>query len=173
MKPINAVEIRNSFTKFILNFVFLTAFSILCIFLFFAASDYEYALLDKKVKETEKLSSLRKDINTNFDRILVNFKELAIYRSYNAEELSKQGILLEDIQAANYKIKDLISKKPAPSVSFELYEKLNNNVGVMANLQDSLFTSRYNIQSYKEQLDDCLRATRSAASRIRNGSYGR
>lgn len=173
MKPINAVEIRNSFTRFILNFVFLAAFSILCIFLFFAASDYEYGLLEKKVKETEKLSSLRKDINTNFDLILVRFKELSIYRNYNADELSKQGILLEDIQSANFRIKDLISKKPAASISFELYEKLNNNVGAMANLQDSLFTSRYSIQSYKEQLDDCLRATRSAASRIRSGRYGR
>lgn len=173
MKPINAVEIRSSYTKFILNFLLLTVFSILCIYLFFAASDYEYALLDKKVKETEKLSYLRKDINTNFDLILVRFKELAQYRDYNANEMSKQGILLGDIQAANNRIKDLISKKSEESPSFDLYGKLNNNVGAMADLQDSLIQSRGDIQRYKEQIDECQRANKAAANRIRNGRYGR
>jgi len=173
MKPINAIEIRNSYTKFILNFLFLTIFSIFCIYLFFAASDYEYALLDKKVKETEKLSYLRKDINTNFDLILVRFKELAQYRDYNANEMSKQGILLGDIQTANNRIKDLISRKTEDSPSFDLYGKLNNNVGAMADLQDSLIKSRGDIQRYKEQINDCQRANQSAANRIRNGRYGR
>ncbi|MGO4876287.1 type VI secretion system TssO [Pedobacter psychrotolerans] len=173
MKPINAVEIRNAYTKFILNFLILTVFSIFCIFLFFAAADYEYALLDKKVKETEKLSYLRKDINTNFDLILVRFKELAQYRAYNANEMSKQAILLADIQSANNKIKDLISKKTEDSPSFNLYGKLNNNVGAMADLQDSLIQSRGDIQRYKEQIDECQQANRSAANRIRNGRFGR
>lgn len=173
MKPINALEIKKSYTRFILHFIFLSLFSIFCIYLFFAASDHEYTLLDQKVKESEKLSSLRKEINTNFDLILLRFKELSRYRSYNANELSKQAILLEDIQNANYKIKDLIAKKPAPSLSFDLYEKLNNNVGAMANLQDSLFTSRYSIESYRDQLENCLKANRTAASRIRSGRFGR
>ena len=173
MKPINAIEIRTAYTRFILNFVFLTFFSILCIYLFFAASDYEYTLLDKKVKETEKLSYLRKDINTNFDLILVRFKELAQYRDYNANEMSKQSILLSDIQSANNKIKDLISQKTQISPSFDLYAKINNNVGAMADLQDSLFQSRSDIQRYKERINDCQRANQSAAQKIRNGRFGR
>ncbi|TCD07626.1 hypothetical protein EZ449_13905 [Pedobacter frigidisoli] len=173
MKPINALEIRKAYIKFISNFVFLTLFSILCIFLFFVAADFEYALLDKKVKEAEKLSYLRKDINTNFDLILVRFKELAQYRDYNANEMSKQGILLNDIQTSNNRIKDLISKKPEASASFDLYEKINNNVGAMADLQDSLLKSRGDIQRYKEQINDCQRANQSAANKIRNGRYGR
>ncbi|WP_029281962.1 type VI secretion system TssO [Pedobacter sp. R20-19] len=173
MKPINAIEIRNSYMKFILSFLFLTIFSIFCIFLFFAASDYEYALLDKKVKETEKLSYLRKDINTNFDLILVRFKELAQYREYNANEMSKQAILLGDIQTANNRIKDLISRKSEQSPSFDLYGKLNNNVGAMADLQDSLIQSRGDIQRYKEQINECQLANKSAANKIRNGRYGR
>ena len=173
MKPINAIEIRNAYLKFILNFAFLSLFSIFCIYLFFAASNYEYILLDKKVKETEKLSYLRKDINTNFDLILVRFKELAQYRDYNANEMSKQSILLNDIQTANNRIKDLISKKANPSLSFDLYQKLNNNVGAMADLQDSLLKSRGDIQRYKEQVYDCQRVNRSAVNRIRNGIYGR
>ncbi|MBC6112727.1 type VI secretion system TssO [Pedobacter fastidiosus] len=173
MKPINAIEIRSSYIRFILNFVFLTLFSLVCIYLFFAASDFEYTLLDKKVKESEKLSYLRKDINTNFDLILVRFKELAQYRDYNANEMSKQGILLNDIQTSNNRIKDLISKKPEVSASFDLYEKINNNVGAMADLQDSLIKSRGDIQRYKEQINDCQRANQSAANKIRNGRYGR
>ncbi|GGH11572.1 MULTISPECIES: type VI secretion system TssO [Pedobacter] len=173
MKPINAIEIRSAYTKFILNFAFLTIFSILCIYLFFAASDYEYALLDKKVKETEKLSYLRKDINTNFDLIQVRFKELALYRDYNANEMSKQSILLNDIQSANNKIKELISKKTENSPSFDLYAKLNNNVGAMADLQDSLIKSRGDIQRYKEQINDCQRINQAAAKKIRNGQFGR
>lgn len=173
MKPINATEIRSAYAKFILNFVWLTCFSILSIYLFFLASDYEYTLLDKKVRETEKLSSLRKDINTNFDLILVRFKELAQYRNYNANEMSKQAILLNDIQAANNKIKDLTSNKTESGLSFDLYRKLNNNVGAMAGLQDSLNQSRYDIQRYKEQIDDCSRANQSAVKKIKNGRFGR
>ena len=173
MKPINALEIKKAYIRFIVNFDFLTLFSILCIYLFFAAADYEYALLDKKVKEAEKLSYLRKDINTNFDLILVRFKELAQYRDYNANEMSKQGILPNDIQTSNNRIKDLISKKPETSASFDLYEKINNNVSAMADLQDSLIKSRGDIQRYKEQINDCQRANQSAANKIRNGRYGR
>ncbi|MFF5383122.1 type VI secretion system TssO [Pedobacter suwonensis] len=173
MKPINAVEIRSAYTKFILDFVLLALFSILCVYLFFAASDYEYSLLDKKVKETDKLSYLRKDINTNFDLIQVRFKELAQYRDYNANEMSKQSILLSDIQSANNRIKELISKKTESSPSFDLYEKLNKNVGAMADLQDSLFQSRSDIQRYKERINECQRANQSAAQKIRSGRYGR
>lgn len=173
MKPINALEIKKSYTRFILNFIFLSGFSLFCIFLFFEASDQEYVLLEQKVNQTEQLSSLRKEINTNFDLILVRFKELSKYRSYNADELSKQGILLGDIQNANYKIKDLIAKKPAQSVSFDLYDKLNNNVGAMASLQDSLSDSRFSIESYRDQLNNCLKANRSAVKRIRGGRFGR
>ncbi|MGM9476716.1 hypothetical protein ACS5PU_09805 [Pedobacter sp. GSP4] len=173
MKPVNAIEIRSAYTKFILNFVFLSLFSIFCIYLFFAASDYEYTLLDKKVKESEKLTYLRKDINTNFDLILVRFKELAQYRDYNANEISKQGILLADIQSANNRIKDLVSKQATATPSFELYRKLNINVGAMADLQDSLIKSRGDIQRYKEQINDCQRVNQAAANKIRNGRYGR
>jgi len=172
MKPINAFEIKKSQRLFILYFILLSLFSVCCVFLFFAASDREYFLLEKKVKETDKLTLLRKEINTNFDLILLRFSELGKFNKYNADELSKQAILLEDIQNANYRIKDLIAKKPVASESFELYEKLNNNVGVMASLQDSLFDSRFSIQSYKDQLDDCLKINRAAISRIR-GRFGR
>ncbi|TDO24919.1 hypothetical protein [Pedobacter duraquae] len=172
MKPINAFEIKKSQRLFILNFILLSIFSVFCVSLFFMASDREYFLLEKKVKETEKLSLLRKEINTNFDLILLRFNELSKYHEYNPDEQSKQAIILADIQDANYRVKELIAKQPAASQSFELYEKLNKNVGVMASLQDSLYDSRYSIQNYKEQLAECQRINKAAITRIR-GRFGR
>ncbi|WP_443944852.1 hypothetical protein ACJVDH_18325 [Pedobacter sp. AW1-32] len=173
MKPVNSFEIKKSYRIFILNFVFLTFFSIFCVFLYFAASDHEYSLLQEKVKETERLLILRKDINTNLDLVLLRFRELSRFKNYNADELSKQEILLQDIQNTNFRIKALIAKKPKESVSFDLYDKLNNTVGAMAGLQDSLLTTRYSIERYRSQLDDCLRVNKAAANRIRSGRFGR
>ncbi|MFC4212425.1 hypothetical protein ACFOWA_14595 [Pedobacter lithocola] len=171
MKPINAFEIKKSYRFFILNFLLLTICAILCIYLFFAASDREYALLEQKVQESEKLTSLRKEINLKFDLILMRFKELSQFRTYNADELSKQAILLGDITDANAKLKELISRKTKDSPSFELYERLNNDVGAMALQQDSLSESRFRIESYREQLNDCARMNKAAANRIRYGRF--
>ncbi|RNL55868.1 hypothetical protein [Pedobacter jejuensis] len=171
MKPINAFEIKKSYRFFILNFLLLTICAILCIYLFFAASDREYALLEQKVQESEKLTSLRKEINLKFDIILMRFKELSQFRTYNADELSKQAILLGDITDANAKLKELISKKTMDSPSFELYERLNNDVGAMALQQDSLSESRFRIESYREQLNDCAKMNKAAANRIRYGRF--
>lgn len=173
MRPINAFEIKKSYKVFILNFTILALFSVFCIFLFFAASAREYALLEEKVQETEKLSSLRKEINSNLDLVLLRFRELSRYQSYNPDELSQQAILLDDIQQTNYKIKELINQKSNPSLSFDLYEKVNNNIAVMATLQDSLHNSRFTIESYREQLNDCLKSRRAAANRVSRGRFGR
>lgn len=173
MKPINAFEIRKSYRIFLLYFLFLTVSAIGCIYLFFAASDREYVLLEKKVAETEKLTILRKEINTKFDIILLRFSELSKFRNYDANELSKQAILLGDIQDANAKLKDLISRKPVNSPSFELYERLNNNVSALAVQQDSLSNTRFSIESYREQLNNCIRINKTAAAKIRNGRFAR
>jgi len=173
MKPINAFEIRKSYRLFLLNFLFLTVFSIGCIYLFFVASDREYTLLENKASEIEKLSGLRKQINNNFDVIALRFVELSKFKIYDVDELSKQAILLGDIQDANAKLKDLIAKGPKGSPSFDLYERLNNNVSAMASQTDSLSNTRFSIESYREQLNNCLRINREAANRIRNGRFGK
>ncbi|MET0573314.1 MAG: hypothetical protein ABWZ79_17970 [Pedobacter agri] len=173
MKPINAFEIKRSYRLFILHFLILTLCAIFCIYLFFAASDHEYVLLERKVAESEKLVSLRKEINLKFDVILLRFKELSKFRKYNADELSKQAILLGDITDANAKLKELISKKTEDSPSFLLYERLNNDVGAMAVQQDSLAESRFRIESYREQLNDCARMNKTAADKIRYGRFRR
>lgn len=172
MKPINAKELTESYRYFVINFVLLTAMGLTCIYLFFAASKYEYQILEEKVKQTDQLLSRRKEINTKFDMILLKFKELSKYTSINAEELNNQAILLEDIQNNNFKIKEILKKQPSTS-SFLLYKKMSDDVTQMAGIEDSLFTTRFQIENIRTQLESCLHTNQSAADKLRAGRFRR
>lgn len=171
MQAINAEEIKKSMIFFIFQFVLFTLFSVFTIYLYFLAEDKEYHLLDQKVKETEELSAIRKDINYNLDFILLRFHELSAYKNYNADAFSKQDILIEDILTANQKIKDLVKTYPYTTSSFVIYDKLNTNISKMASLKDSLFSSRYAIESYKTQISDCISKNNTAINKIRKGKF--
>ncbi|MBB6498430.1 hypothetical protein [Pedobacter cryoconitis] len=173
MKPINALELNKSYRLFIFNFIALTVFAVLCVYLFFASSKYEYQLLEKEVKQTDQLLAKRKDINTRFDMILLRFKQLSKYTSINSEEMNNQAIMLEDIQNANFKIKEIIKKEQSPVSSFLLYKKMTDDVSQMAGIQDSLFTTRFQIENVKTQLDGCFKTNQSAAKKIRGGRFTR
>ncbi|WP_367868369.1 hypothetical protein [Pedobacter sp. WC2423] len=173
MKPINAQELNKSYRLFILNFISLTSFAVICVYLFFAASRFEYQLLEKEVKQTEQLLAKRKDINTKFDMILLRFKELSKYTSINSEEMNNQAIMLEDIQNTNFKIKEIIKKEKTAVSSFLLYKKMTEDVSQMAGIQDSLFTTRFQIENVKTQLDACFQTNNHAAKKIRGGRFTR
>ncbi|MBB5637646.1 ABC-type sugar transport system permease subunit [Pedobacter cryoconitis] len=173
MKPINAQELNKSYRLFILNFIFLTIFAVLCVYLFFAASRFEYQLLEKEVKQTDQLLAKRKDINTKFDMILLRFKQLSKYTSINSEEMNNQAIMLEDIQNTNFKIKEVIKKEKSAVSSFLLYKKMTDDVSQMAAIQDSLFTTRFQIDNLKTQLDNCFKTNSNAAKKIRGGRFNR
>ncbi|AMP97450.1 hypothetical protein AY601_0495 [Pedobacter cryoconitis] len=173
MKPINAQELNKSYRLFIFNFISVTIFAVICVYLFFAASRFEYELLEKEVKQTEQLLSKRKDINTKFDMILLRFKELSKYTSINSEEMNNQAIMLEDIQNTNFKIKDIIKKEKTTVSSFLLYKKMTEDISQMAGIQDSLFTTRFQIENVKTQLDACFQTNNNAAKKIRGGRFTR
>lgn len=173
MKPINAQELTKSYRLFILNFILLTSFALICIYLFFSASKYEYQILEEKVKQTDQLLSKRKEINTRFDMILLKFKELSKYTSINSEELNNQAILLEDIQNNNFKIKEIIKKQQSAASSFLLYKKMSDDVTQMAGIEDSLFTTRFQIENIRTQLESCLHTNQSAADKLRAGRFRR
>ncbi|EDM34690.1 hypothetical protein PBAL39_14074 [Pedobacter sp. BAL39] len=173
MKPINAEELRKSYQLFVLNFIALTAFAIFCVYLFFAASRREYALLEREVKQTDQLFLTRKNINMKFDLILLRFNQLSKYTSMNASEINNQAILLEDIQNTNFKIKELIKKQPRDVSSFELYRKMTDDVAQMAGIQDSLFTTRFQIENVRTQLQSCFDLNQSAARRLSRGIFSR
>ncbi|WP_158799322.1 hypothetical protein [Pedobacter sp. L105] len=173
MKPINAQELTRSYQLFILNFVLLISFALICVYLFFIASKYEYQILEDKVKKTDQLLSKRKEINTRFDMILLKFNELSKYSSINSEELNNQAILLEDIQNNNFKIKEILKNQQPATSSFLLYKKMSDDVTQMAGIEDSLFTTKFQIENIRTQLESCLHTNQSAADKLRAGKFRR
>lgn len=173
MKPINAQELTKSYWHFIISFVLLTGTALFSVYLFFAASTFEYKLLEDRVKETDQLLSKRREINTGFDVILLRFKQLSKYTSMNSEEMNNQAILLSDIQKSNFSIKEVIKKEKSTAPSFLLYKKMSDDVVQMAGIQDSLFTTRFQIENLRAQLESCVHTNQSAAARLRAGRFRR
>lgn len=171
MKPINAQELSKSYRLFVINFIVLASASIFGVYLFFAASKVEYQLLEKQVKQTEQLLSKRRAINDKFDLILMRFKQLSRYTSISSEEMNNQAIMLEDIQNANFKIKDLIKEQSSVTGSFLMYKKMTDDIAQMAGIQDSLFTTRFQIENIRTQLQSCLKTNQGAADRLRRGRF--
>jgi biopolymer transport protein ExbB/TolQ len=172
MKPVNNRDLRNAYIRFILYFIILLVFSVLALYLFFLTSNREVAMLNERVKESDKLIAVRSDINNNFDIILQRMQQLSQYTNMNAEEMNNQTLLLNDIQECNLKIQDKLQQNPVNLKSFELYKKLSDNISTAANIKDSLYTTRFQIESLRSQLESCNRTNRSAANRIR-GHFGR
>lgn len=173
MKPINAKELNKSYKVFSLNFVALSAFSILCVYLFFASQQYDYNLLADNVSQSQQLLAKRKEINTQFDLILLRFNQLSRFTSANSEEMNNQSAMIEDIQNANFKIKDIIKQQQSTASSFLLYKKMTDDVAQMAGIQDSLFTTRFQIESTKTQLESCLKVNHSASAALSGGLFKR
>ncbi|MBS7566723.1 hypothetical protein KHS38_20125 [Mucilaginibacter sp. Bleaf8] len=168
MKPINNRDLKSSYLNFILYFVILLFFSVLVVYFFFLTSNREVAMLNNRVKESEKLISVRNDINNNFDIILLRLTQLSQYTKLNSTELNNQSLLLNDIQESNLKIQALLQQNTLPLKSFELYKKLSNNISTVASIKDSLFTTRYQIESLRSQLQSCNKTNTSAINTLRS-----
>jgi hypothetical protein len=173
MKPINAEELRRSYLHFAVSFALLTSMALVCVYFFFASSTYEYQLLEDKVRETNELLSKRREINTRFDLIILRFKQLSKYTVFNSEEMNNQSILLSDIQGSNAKIRTLIKNEQSSAPSFLLYQKMSDDVVQMAATQDSLYSTRFQIENIRIQLESCKQTNQSAANRLRAGRFRR
>lgn len=173
MKPINAKELNKSYKVFSLNFLALAGFSILCVYFFFASLQYDYNLLADNVNQSQQLLSKRKEINTQFDLILLRFNQLSRFTSTSSEEMNNQSIMIDDIQNANFKIKDIIKQQQSTASSFLLYKKMTDDVAQMAGIQDSLFNTRFQIESAKTQLESCLKVNHTAATTLSGGLFKR
>jgi hypothetical protein len=172
MKPVNSSDLRSAYIRFILYFAALVAFSILTLYFFFLTSNREVTMLNERVKQSDNLVAIRSDINNNFDIILQRMQQLSQYTKMNAEEMNNQTLLLNDIQESNLKIQDKLHQNPVPLKSFELYKRLSDNISTVANVKDSLYTTRFQIESLRSQLESCNRTNRSAVNRIK-GRFGR
>jgi hypothetical protein len=172
MKPVNNIELRSAYIKFIFYFFILIACSVVAVYFFFLTSTREVAILDDRAKESDRLVAVRNDINANFDIILQRMQQLSQYTKMNADELNNQNLLLNDIQESNLKIQAKLQQNPMPLKSFDLYKKLSDNISTAANVKDSLFTTRYQIESLRSQLESCNRTNTTAVNKIK-GRFGR
>ncbi|WP_374948628.1 hypothetical protein [Mucilaginibacter sp.] len=170
MKPVNNRDLRNAYIRFIAYFIVLLLFSITTVYFFFLTSKREMVLLNAKVKESEKLISVRNDINNNFDIILLRLQQLSQYTKLNSAELNNQSLLLNEIQENNLKIQARLQQNPLPLKSFELYKKLSDNISTAANIKDSLFTTRFQIESLRSQLESCNKTNTSAINKLKGFS---
>lgn len=170
MRPVNNQDIYRAYRNFLALFALVILFSIGAVYLFFATSDREVTLLNNKAREADRLVALRGDIYNEFDQIMLRMQQLSDYTKMNSEEINNQSLLLNDIQQANQRIQDKLQQNPMPLKSFELYQKLSNNITTAATIKDSLFTTRFQIESARSQLESCNRTNKSAINRIK-GSY--
>ncbi|WP_462267411.1 hypothetical protein [Mucilaginibacter sp.] len=170
MRPVNNNDIYRAYRKFLLFFLFLVVLSIGAVYFFFLTSNREVALLNAKAREADRLVALRSDIYNDFDQIMLRMQQLSEYTKMNSEEINNQTLLLNDIQVANQHIQDRLQQDPMPLKSFDLYRKLSNNVGTAAAIKDSLFTTRFQIESARSQLESCNKTNKNAISRLK-GRY--
>jgi hypothetical protein len=172
MKPVNNSDLRSAYVTFLLYFITLLGFSVIAVYLFFVTSNQEVAILNKKVRESDKLIAIRADINNNFDIILQRMQQLSQYTKMNSEELNNQNILLNDIQESNQKIQAELQQNPIHLKSFDLYKKLSDNISTAATIKDSLFTARFQIESLRSQLESCNKTNTTAVNKIK-GRFAR
>jgi hypothetical protein len=166
MKPVNINDLNRAYTKFILYFITLLAFSIIVVYFFFATAGHELTLLKSRVKKTDDLIALRTDINNSFEVILQRMQQLSQYSKMNSQELNNETLLLNDIQESNQHILERLQSNPYPLKSFELYKKLSNHISTIASVKDSLFTTRFQIESLRTQLESCNKVNKSAINQL-------
>ena len=169
MRPINSQDIFRAYLNFTLLFLLLLTFSITGVYFYFFTSDHEIVLLNQKAKEADKLVAIRSDINYDFEKIIQAMQQLSEYTSINASEINNQNLLLSEIQEANQQIQNKLQQNTLPLKSFQLYQKLSNNINTAATIKDSLATTRFMIESSRQQLESCNRTNQSAISKIKRG----
>jgi len=166
MKPVNINDLNRAYTRFILYFITLLSFSIVVVYFFFATAGHELILLKGRVKKTDDLIALRTDINNTFEVILQRMQQLSQYSKMNSQELNNETLLLNDIQEGNQHILERLQSNPYPLKSFDLYKKLSNDISTIASIKDSLFTTRFQIESLRTQLESCNKVNKSAINQL-------
>ena len=169
MKPINNRDIFKAYRNFLLLFALLLVFSIIGVYFFFLTSSQEIVLLNKRVIESERLVTIRSDINNDFEQIMQRMQQLSDFSNMSSAELNNQTLLLNDIQEANQRIQNKLQQNEFSLKSFQLYQKLSNNINTAATIKDSLFTTRFMIESARQQLDMCNKTNQSAITKIKRG----
>lgn len=172
MKPINSDDLRSSYRKFFLLFALLLTFSVTSVYFYFLTADREIALLNKKVTESEKLISIRSQINGDLELIVQRLQDLSAYTRLNPTQTDNRSLLAIDVQNANQRIIGIIQQNKLPLKSFDFYQKLSDHIKTALTVKDSIYITRYQLESARTQINLCQAANNAAIARLR-GRFGR
>mgnify|MGYP003424316334 FL=1 len=175
MKPLNSKEIYLSFFVFLLYFSLLLCFTLGGVYFYFLASFKEYSLLKKKSDDIESLMANRLGIIADFTLINQRFTDLGEQNSGHANQIAQRRILQMEIANSSSAIQKRMLRLGAQEdrPSLRLYERLNTDVKAIAKLQDSLFTTKNQIESKRLQLSNCLESNKKAVDNFRKVNFRR
>ncbi|MCX2478060.1 hypothetical protein OQY15_03095 [Pedobacter sp. MC2016-15] len=77
-----------------------------------------------------------------------------------------------DIQNINFRIKDILKLYPSDAASFQLYQKMTDDITQMAAVQDSLNATKFQIENIRNQLETCLNANHRVEGKLKAGIFG-
>lgn len=173
MKPLNFESLKKAYITFVAYFLLLSACSLLCLFFYFHTRMVDYRLIEQQFDEIQRYSAIRMEIDGEMADIEQKFERLSQSRSTAVEELDDQYNALASIRGSNKRIKTLVEGLDVKSNSYQLYKKLSDDLSSATDVQDSLFNTRFQIASIKEQLEACLRTHRLAEEKLSAGLFRR
>lgn len=169
MRPINIVSLKASYINFVIHFTLLIAFSLCCLFFYYNTKKIDFLLINRRLELVNKQEEARKKVNAELLGIRKNLESISRVHSVNLEDLDDQYNALAIVKEKATKINELVTDMDPKTVNYSLYKTLSENLTPMVVTQDSLFMTRFEIQSIKEQLDACLRTYDVAKSKLRGG----
>lgn len=167
MKPVNQPELNRGYFHFIIHFVVLVLFVIMCTAGFFITSRQELKLLSAQAHRYDQQAYQREELTARFDQVLHKLRALSQYVNADARELSNQALLINGVQVENNRVRGLLEAgRGEPAPGHELYGKMTRQVVALASLKDSLSQTRFSTESLRQQLDACGLATKNAIKKL-------
>lgn len=169
MKPLNIITLKSSYKNFVIHFSLLILFSIICVFFYYQTKNADFILINKRLELVNKNEEARKGVDAELQVVRAKLTSISRAHFTNFEDLDNQYITLALVKEKVNKIGELIENMDTKTLRYGMYKRLSGDLTPMIVTQDSLFTTRFEIQSIKEQLDACLRTYNTAKSKLRGG----
>jgi hypothetical protein len=169
MKPLNIITLKSSYMSFLTHFSLLILFTIICIFFYYQAKNVDFLLINKRLELINKQEEARKEVDAELLMIRAKLASISRTHSTDYDDLDNQYVALALVKEKSSKISKLLGNMDTNTLRYGMYQRLSEDLTPMVVMQDSLFTTRFEIQSIKDQLDVCLRTYNVAKSKLRGG----
>lgn len=171
MKPLNFESLRKAYLVLVAHFSLLVALSLLCLFFYFHTKAIDYRLIGQQFEHLRRQETIRREIDAEMEKVQEKFNWLSQFRKLSPEEMDDQYNTLASVRESNARVRHLLEGMDPKSNSYRLYWKLTNELSTLTGTQDSLFSTRFQIASIKEQLAACLRTHRLAEEKLSKGIF--